>query len=70
MAQELGPDAATLKDCSIAAPPAMPITEAVVDAGVDLGAATYTWDVDSDVMTWQGDAGPVFGLRDIAGINS
>jgi diguanylate cyclase (GGDEF)-like protein len=70
MAQQSGPKSWEAGDGRSSAEHPAELADAslppLVDAGVDLGEASYVWDIDSDAMTWTGDAGPVFGLRDIA----
>lgn len=33
--------------------------------GEDLGEATYSWNIETDAMTWTGEAAPVFGLLEM-----
>ncbi|MGL5446642.1 MAG: EAL domain-containing protein [Rhabdaerophilum sp.] len=42
----------------------------LLDATRDLGEATYSWNIETDVMTWGLEATHIFGVRDIAGLNS
>lgn len=36
----------------------------------DFGEATYSWNIETDLMTWSIDAGPLFGLRDQASLGT
>ncbi|CAN1530151.1 COG5001 Predicted signal transduction protein containing a membrane domain, an EAL and a GGDEF domain [Rhabdaerophilaceae bacterium] len=47
-----------------------PSAELLLDATRDLGEATYSWNVETDTMTWALEATQIFGVRDIAQINS
>jgi len=40
--------------------------EAFSDIGCDFGDATYSWNIETDLMTWNVDAAPLFGLVDMA----
>lgn len=40
--------------------------EPITDTGEDLGEATYSWNIETDHMTWSLDAAPIFGLREMA----
>lgn len=42
----------------------------LLDATRDLGEATYSWNIETDVMTWGLEATQIFGVRDIASLNS
>jgi diguanylate cyclase (GGDEF)-like protein len=44
--------------------PGISSADIVRAAGTDLGEATYSWNIDTDLMTWSIDAAPLFGLRD------
>ena len=41
-------------------------TDAINDTGIDLGEATYSWNIETDHMNWSTDAAPIFGLREMA----
>lgn len=38
----------------------------ISDIGRDFGEATYSWNIETDLMTWNVDAAPLFGLVDMA----
>lgn len=40
-------------------------SDTINDTGVDLGEATYSWDIDTDQMNWSADAAPIFGMREM-----
>ncbi|MBN8533744.1 MAG: EAL domain-containing protein [Rhizobiales bacterium] len=42
----------------------------LLDATRDLGEATYSWNIETDVMTWGLEATQIFGVRDMASLNS
>jgi diguanylate cyclase (GGDEF)-like protein len=42
----------------------------ILDGTRDLGEATYSWNIETDVVTWGLEATQIFGVRDIAQINS
>lgn len=44
--------------------------DAFNDTGVDLGESTYSWNIETDHMTWTGEAAPIFGLRDMAALGT
>ncbi|KAF0227957.1 MAG: diguanylate [Beijerinckiaceae bacterium] len=44
--------------------------EAVHDTGEDFGDATYSWNIETDHMTWSVDAAPLFGLREMASLGT
>lgn len=63
------------KDSNIVAFSGQPDVERVsadmlLDATRDLGEATYSWNIETDVMTWGLEATQIFGVRDIASLNS
>lgn len=39
---------------------------AIVETGEDLGETTYSWNIETDHMTWSADTAPIFGLRDMS----
>lgn len=41
-------------------------TDSLSDIGRDFGEATYSWNIETDLMTWNIDAAPLFGLVDMA----
>lgn len=45
-------------------------SDMLLDGTRDLGEATYSWNVETDVMNWALEATQIFGVRDIAHINS
>lgn len=47
-------------------PPGADITE----AGNDLGDATYSWNIDTDHITWNIDAARIFGVRDLSPLST
>jgi diguanylate cyclase (GGDEF)-like protein len=42
----------------------------LLDATRDLGEATYSWNVESDVMTWGLEATHIFGVREMAALST
>ena len=44
--------------------------EILLDGTSDLGEATYSWNIDSDVMTWAVDAPQIFGVREFSAIST
>jgi diguanylate cyclase (GGDEF)-like protein len=42
----------------------------MVEFGEDFGETTYSWNIETDSMTWTGDAAPLFGLRDLQSLRS
>jgi diguanylate cyclase (GGDEF)-like protein len=42
----------------------------MTDFGRDLGEATYSWNIETDSMTWTGDAAPLFALRDMQSLRT
>jgi diguanylate cyclase (GGDEF)-like protein len=45
-------------------------SETALDAGRDFGEATYSWNIESDHMTWNTDASQLFGLHDMAALGT
>ncbi len=41
-------------------------SDAMMETGRDFGDATYSWNIETDHMTWSLDAAPIFGLREMA----
>ncbi|WP_284177583.1 bifunctional diguanylate cyclase/phosphodiesterase [Rhabdaerophilum sp. SD176] len=42
----------------------------VAHAGTDLGEATYSWNIETDHVTWSVDAARIFGVRDLAPLST
>ncbi len=42
----------------------------VAHAGTDLGEATYSWNIDTDHVTWSVDAAQIFGVRDLSPLST
>ncbi len=42
----------------------------LLDGTRDLGEATYSWNIETDVMTWGLEATHIFGVRDIGALSS
>ena len=42
----------------------------LLDATQDLGESTYSWNIESDHMTWGMEAPPIFGVRDFSTIGT
>ncbi len=42
----------------------------LLDGTRDLGEATYSWNIETDVMTWGLEATHIFGVREMAALSS
>lgn len=42
----------------------------LLNSTADLGEATYSWNIETDHVTWNLDAAPIFGLRDMASLGT
>lgn len=52
------------------APAAPPPARLMSDIGAAPDEATYSWDIDTDRVTWTGDAVPLFGLAEAAALGT
>lgn len=42
----------------------------IAHAGTDLGEATYSWNIETDHVTWSVDAAQIFGVRDLSPLST
>ncbi len=42
----------------------------IAQAGTDFGEATYSWNIETDHITWNLDATGIFGVRDLAPLST